>query len=659
MAAIHNIGIVAHVDAGKTTTTEHILYRSGQIRVLGRVDAGTAHTDWLEVERQRGISVRAAVTHFGWRDHSINLIDTPGHVDFSAEVERALSVLDSVVLVISAIDGVQSHTEALWQALKSMRIPTLIFVNKMDRVGVNLDDVLGQLQALDPNIIPIQAVDGFGSEFSQVIPWTALFHNEQALSGASTFNTLFAKLAEASEHLFEQYALGVEPDPIEIASELVLQVHASQVYPVLFGAALKGIGVTELMDAMIELLPVASGNAEADPSGLVFKVERDATHGRVAYIRLFEGTLKNRDEVLNVTRGLAEKVTQIRRIDVQSSSDSRELSAGDVAAVYGLRQARVGDILGRPGPWARSHNLSVPLFTVQVIPDREQDIIALAECLQELDAEDPALALQWIPNERELHVQVMGAIQLEVLAQFIADRFGLSVTFGPPTVIYKETPLQRAEGFVAYTMPKPCWAILRFDIQPGPRGSGLQYASTVRQENLLQAYQSEVARRVPEALQQGVYGWEVTDLQVTLIEGEHHVWHTHPLDFVVATPMAIMDGLRNAGTQLLEPVLTFRLSIPDEYGGRVMSELVTMRGEYETPSSQRDRLVLEGTIPLATSIDYPLQLAKLTGGRAIFSTRFLGYRPCPTGISAVRKRRGINPLDTAKYILAARSALSW
>jgi ribosomal protection tetracycline resistance protein len=654
---LRNIGIVAHVDAGKTTTTEQMLFQSGRLKSLGRVDEGTAHTDWLGVERDRGISVRAAVTRLEWQGVTINLIDTPGHIDFSSEVERALRVLDGVILVVSAIDGVQAHTETLWHALREMKIPTLIYVNKMDRLGVELPGVIEELKrVLHPSMVAIQVVNEGGLGFSCVFP---IFTEKEGDSNfvKSSLDDCFALLAEHSEPLLTAYVEGAPPDLSLLQTKLIAKVHQAEVFPVLFGASLKGIGIAELLDAVVQYIPAPQGEMDGDLSGVVFKIERDKLHGKVAYVRLFNGSLKNRDTVQNVTQALEEKVTQIRQIDVQMHRDTGLLTAGDVGAVYGMSQARIGDILGHPHHIPNLQSLSVPLLTAQVLPDNSQDYIALVEAMQELDLEDPALSMQWLKEERELHIQVMGSIQLEVLQQLVAERFCLAIQFSQPSVIYKETPKQTAIGYVAYTMPKPCWAILHFLIEPGPRGSGVKYTATVRTEDLLQRYQNEVERRVPEALQQGLFGFEVTDIQITLVEGQHHVFHTHPLDFVIATPMGLMDGLKRAGSQLLEPILQFRLSVPEEFGGRVLSELSQMRAEYENPDIKLGRFTVEGTIPLATSMDYPIQLGIRTGGRGVFTTRFLTYRDAPSDVQATRTRRGVNPLDTSKYILSVRNAL--
>ncbi|MBP1972097.1 translation factor GTPase family protein [Cohnella thailandensis] len=663
MRRMRNIGIFAHVDAGKTTTTEQILYISGKIRAAGSVDDGTAQTDYLDVEQERGISVRAAVTRFEWKGTAVNLVDTPGHVDFLSEVERALRVMDGAVLIVSAVEGVQAQTEVVWHALREQGIPTLIYVNKMDRIGADPAAAVEQIRRLlSRSAVPIQTPVGAEADYAgaeSLLP--AAFESEA--EGPSEWGALFRSvlqetMAESDEALLAAYFEKGELAEEELVSALKASSRQGTAFPILFGASARGLGVKGLLDAMAELLPPPKGDPEAPVSGVVFKLDRDPSMGRIAYVRLYNGTIKNRDNLYNESRDVVDKVTQIRRIDGRKSEDLGILQAGDIAAVYGLSRARIGDILGTAEGVPGERRLAVPLLTVQAKWRTEADYPAVVAAFQELADEDPHLDLQWLPDERELHLKVMGPIQMEVLVHVLRSRYGLDVDLGAPSVIYKETLAGAGEGFIAYTMPKPCWAILRFRMEPGPRGSGLAYRSIVRPEHLLESYQNEVARRVPEALQQGMKGWEVTDLTVTLVEGEHHVWHTHPLDFVVATPMGIMDGLARIGTKLLEPMLRFRLSVPEEFGGKVMNELILMRGAFDSPELRNGRMELEGTIPVATTLDWPARLGSMTKGRGILSTFFAGYAECPPDVREERPRRGVNPLDQAKYILATRNALS-
>ena len=650
-----NVGIFAHVDAGKTTTTEHLLYESGRIRALGDVDRGTASTDWLDVERERGISVRAATTMFEWKGVAVNVVDTPGHVDFLSEVERSLRVMDGAILVVSAVEGVQAQTEVIWAALRRLSIPTLIYVNKMDRIGADAERVLRDIREhLSPQATPVQRPVGEGDTFEGVRDlWTSA-----PVDRAELIETIAQTSETSLERYFEEGLPETEDALASWRASFRELARGGALFPALFGASNKGIGIRELMDAIAEYLPEPGGDRAAPVSGVVFKIERDKTMGRMAYVRLYRGTLRNRDAVRNLTLGADEKVTQIRKVDGQKSEDVGVLEAGDIAAVCGLQQARIGDVLGSGEGVPEEARLAVPLLTVQVHWANEADYPRVVAALHELADEDPLLSLQWLQDERELHLKVMGPIQLEILTRLLESRFGLAVTFGQPSVIYKETLRGAGEGFVAYTMPKPCWAILRFAMEPLPRGAGVEYSADVRAEDLLPQYQNEVARRVPEALQQGLYGWEVVDVRIKLVEGQHHVWHTHPLDFVVATPMGIMDGLNRIGTKLLEPMLRFRLTVPEEFGGKVMNDLVLMRASFEAPEPHAGRMTIHGRVPVATSLDYAVKLGSMTKGRAALSTFFDGYEECPPDVRAERQRRGVNPLDTAKYILSVRNALS-
>lgn len=647
-----NVGIFAHVDAGKTTTTEHILYESGRIRALGSVDSGTALTDSMEVERQRGISVRADLASFTWQGVQINLVDTPGHVDFLSEVERSLRVMDCAVLILSAVEGVQAQSEMIWNALRKLGIPTLIFVNKMDRIGADPAAVLTQARTyLSGDIVPVQ--QPLYSEREYI--GAADLWSEGADAAART--ELLEALAERDEELLELYMAGGTADLARWKRELAVRTAAGKMYPLVYGVAAKGLGVTALLDAMTQYFPRAGGDAEQPVSGIVYNIQRDKSMGRMAFVRLYQGTIRNRDTVMNYTQDVQAKVTQIRKVEGGRTEDVGALEAGDIAVVYGLSGVRIGDVLGRPEAIPQEAKLAVPLLTVRVFWGEDADDHKVIAAFQELADEDPLLDTQWLQEERELHIKVMGPIQLEILDSVLQERFGLKVTFGQPSVIYRETPSRAGEGYIAYLMPKPCWAILRFQIEPGPPGSGLVYESLVRSSDLLPQYQNETARRVPEALQQGLRGWEVTDLKITLVEGNHHVWHTHPLDFAVATPMAIMDGLAHTGTSLLEPVLQVRIVVPEENGGRVMNDLVQMRGTFEPPVLQGERMIIEGRLPLATSLDYPVTLSSYTKGRSTFTSFFAGYEPCPPDVTAERTRRGVNPLDQAKYILSVRKAL--
>ena len=632
MDSIRNIGIFAHVDAGKTTLSERILSHAGAIRSMGSVDAGTAHTDNLPVERRRGISVKATCVGFDFRGTRIHLIDTPGHVDFSAEIERSLWALDGAVLVVCSVSGVQPQTEVLFRALQAEHIPVIFFLNKTDRAGADPDAVVHQLRRL--------------------LSEHCICPDEKDAAEL---------LCEADDDLMEQYLNG---QSIDTEDHLYRLARSGAVYPVLKGSALKDEGVRELMELIPLCLPAPRDTGAL--SGVVFAAQQHKTLGRGLWVRLFGGSLENRcpvtlqngtDPLTGEPKFIQPKITQICD---PSGAPAGKLSAGEIGIVYGLGDAPIGTVLGDSSLLPRTvvpGSLRTPLITVKVIPEKKEQMNALRQACDILSGEDPLLHAQYIPTLDELQLIVMGTIQLEILQEVLQTRFDLKVTFSPPAIIYRETIAAPCEGFVAYLAPKPCWAILRFTVSPAPRGSGVTFRSTVPVSQLQMRYQNQVAQAIPLALSQGRLGWQVTDVEITLTEGGEHKFHTHPLDFIVATPMAIQDGLAKAANVLLEPVLEARFLLPADCVGKVMNDVNTMRGEVVDSVSDGDRMILTARIPVKDSMDYSVTLAAATGGRGAMSVRLHSYRECPMELGATAPRRSVDPLDTSKYILAARSAL--
>ena len=642
------IGVVAHVDAGKTTLTEQLLYRAGVLRQAGSVDQGTAQTDFLEVERSRGISVKASSARLQRGNMQVNIIDTPGHVDFASEVERALSVLDAAVLVVSAADGIEAQTELLWEALQATGTNTLFFQNKLDRAGSDTAGLLSELrEKFTPHILPLVRCTGEGSRDCAV----AL----RSLSEPDFYNEVLEMVAGLDDRIMEKYINDTPVEREELAAALGELIREGKVCPALSGSAFFGVGVEELLQVLEDCVEPVRDDPEDKLSGVVYRVTHDKTMGRVAHVRMFGGCIQNRDTV-RLSSGEEGKVSQIRRYFGSRFTDVGEARRGDVAALCGLQNARVGDIIGEAAHLA-GYELSVPLLKVRALPEKPEELYPLMTALTELAAEDPKLDMEFIPEEQEIDIHITGAIQLEILEALLKNRYHLGVTFSSPTVIYKETPLRAGRGFTAYTMPKPCWAVIDLHIEPGPRGSGLQYHSQVPNNQIFYRYQNHIETAVPRALKQGLYNWEVTDLKVTLVGGEHHTVHTHPLDFFLATPMAVMNGLVNTGTTLLEPMQAVRISAPEEYVGKVIGDMIAMRGAFDSPVISGGRFVMEARVPAATFMDYTVRLASLTSGRGMISTRFAGYEPCPLELGAVAKRRGVNPLDREKWILTQRSAM--
>lgn len=643
MRQVRNIGIFAHVDAGKTTLSERLLSHAGAIRVSGAVDAGTAHTDRMEIERRRGISVKATCVPFDWGETHINLIDTPGHADFAAEVERSMWALDGAVVILSAKEGVQPQSEAVFKALQKNGIPAVLFINKMDRVGANAQRVIRQAQKrLHTGVFLLDDDEG-----------------------------AMAALADHDEQAMEDYLIGAVYEHSVLTQRMEPLVRNAQLYPALCGSALQDVGVEALLDAVCRYLPGPSGKPDAPLAGVVFAVEDDPVMGRGAHIRLFSGEMVNRQSVNIPIRTSTDysdrehmeerKITQIRSLTIEGrGADLGRLGAGEIAVVYGLTGVRVGSVIGDPSCLPRPMDcgsLRAPLIMVRVDPVKPDDRAALHKALETMAAEDPLLDVKQYRGVE--HIRVMGAIQLEVLQELFPQRFGIPVTFGAPEVIYHETIKRPASGFVAYLAPKPCWAVIKFELEPLPRGSGIQYESIVPVRRVKDRYQHQIEQALPLALMQGMLGWQVDDVKITLVDGEDHQFHTHPLDFIVATPMALMDGLQRGGSQLLEPIAEMVITLPEALGGKIMSEIITMRGEtIETQLSEDEgEIRLVARVPVATSVDFPTRLQMLTGGRGQLSMRLHGYQDCELSQGKTCERRGVHPLDTAKYILAARNAL--
>ncbi len=634
---MRNIGIFAHVDAGKTSLSEQFLLHAGAIRSAGSVDSGTAHTDNLPVEQRRGISVHASCVRLTWKGEPINLIDTPGHTDFSAEIERSLWALDGAIIVVCGVEGVQPQTELLFETLRAQKLPVFFFINKMDRESADTRHVAAQIR--------------------------------RRLSGRAVLvndtDMLTEAICDADDAMMERYLAGETLSRETLLSRLTNLAKSGEVFPILTGSALRGQGIGAALDAVLDFLPPPDIHT-SDLCGVAFAVSHDRQLGRGLWVRLFGGKLESRDAMTlpgpidpltGEEKQVQNKITQIRGVD---GIDAGTLSAGEIGVLYGLSQLKVGQTFGNDAALPRKvrpGSLRAPLTTVRVVADTPEKTKALAAACEALADEDPLLQTRYVRATDELHIDAMGAIQLEILEDTLKSRFGLNAHFTSPTVIYRETIAREAEGFCAYTMPKPCWAILRFLIRPAARGSGVTFHSEVAGRDILPRYQHQVEQALPLALSQGRLGWPVTDVDITLVGGSHHLIHTHPLDFIVATPWGIQDGLRRGGSVLLEPILELRLRVPPDCLGRVMSDVTAMRGEVTDVQSAEDFTSVRALVPVSESLDYPTRLAQATGGRGGMSARLHSYRDCPLELGATAPKRNVDPLDTSRYILAARSAL--
>lgn len=663
-----NIGILAHVDAGKTTMTEQLLFTTGTIRELGSVDSGTARTDSMTIERERGISVRSATASVVWKNETINIIDTPGHADFAGEVERCLNALDFAVLVVSAPDGIKAHTENLLRAVSDIDLPRIIFINKLDRAGSDVEGILAELKKLSGRktvYMSVFAPENEGSETCGILPLD--------FSKAAT-----EALAEFDSEAEEAFLLDEVLPENKLKAKLCDGILNTSITPVLMGCAKTGLGVRELLDFMISYMPDSTKKSTDSLSGIIFKIEHDKTMGKLSHVRMFGGELSNRDAVAVVSpiantntadendalpaeeeSDEKDKISQIKKASGARLTDCGSVSAGDIAVLCGLTKAKVGRYIGTPMKTG-SFDLAHPLLRVKVTPaDKHPEAVPkLAHALKQLSDEEPYIDAKWENGQSEIVINLTGSIQSEILKALLAERYGIDAIFSPPTVIYKETPIKKACGIGVYTMPKPCWAIVQFMFEPMPRGYGVSYHGRIPNNQLFYRYQSHIHRSFESSLEQGLHGWEVTDFKCTLIGGEHHTIHTHPLDFFVATPMAFMNTLTNCGSQLLEPLLQMRIIAPHDLSGKLISEIVRGGGEYEQPFVRNDIMTLEAIVPFANFMDFPQKLASLSSGKGVLSTRFHGYRECPQGQGSDCPRRGVDPRDTSKWILWARGAMS-
>src|SRR5882757_1483604 len=607
-----NLGILAHVDAGKTSLTERLLFAAGVIDAVGRVDDGSTQTDSLALERQRGITIKSAVASFAIGDVTVNLIDTPGHPDFIAEVDRALSVLDGAVLVISAVEGVQAQTRVLFRALRRLRIPTLLFLNKTDRRGADPERVLHDIaDKLSPAIVT----------------------NE---------SKLVEVLAEHDDTLFAAYVDG-RPMP-DLRTQLVAQTQKALVHPVFLGSAITGAGVEELMAGIAELLPAAPHDADGPLSGTVFKGERGPAGEKIAYVRLFSGTVRVRDQL----RG--GKVTAI---------DGGIVTAGQIGKLWGLSDVRIGDAIGEPRTPTERH-FSPPTLETVVVPSRRADRGALHSALTELAEQDPLINLRQDDVCGEIFLSLYGEVQKEVIQATLADDFGVAVTFRETTTLHIERPV--GVGTAQETIKKagnPFLATIGLRIEPG---DGVTFRLGIELGALPMAFIKAVEETVTATLRQGLYGWQVTDCTVTLVRSGY--WprqsHAHATfdksmsstagDFRNLTPLVLMAALREAGTQVYEPMHRFHLDVPADTLGAVLPVLIRSGAVPLAQSVHGSSCLVEGDVPAARVHELQRQLPSLTRGEGMLDAAFDHHQPV-RGTAGTRSRSDHNPLNRKEYLL--------
>ncbi|MCD3351483.1 TetM/TetW/TetO/TetS family tetracycline resistance ribosomal protection protein [Clostridium botulinum D/C] len=625
MKNVKNIGIVAHVDGGKTTTTEQIMYLAGIIRELGSVDKGSSKMDYNSIERQRGITIFSEQTSFQWKEANINLIDTPGHIDFSSELERSLKVLDGAILIISAVDGVQAHTETIWNLLRKNNIPTLIFINKLDRVGASIDRIYKDIEKnLTKDYFPIHKTEKIEKDFEDIID---LIDENEFSKDSQEKIMLLEKLAEKDEEILEKYLEGEEITRNIFISKVQNLVKQCDTFPVLLGSAIKGIGIEKLLDSVVQLLPYHSGNNDKEFSGIIYKVKFDESIGKLCYIKVINGVIKIRDSIYN-SFGEEEKITQIRKYNGEKYINVECLTSGEIGVVCGLKNVKANDVLGNSKDINNSHTINESALISRVIPKYEEKLQELLKALQILNEEDPTLHLQWNSENKELSISIKGSIHMEVLKEVIKERFNIEVEFLEPKVNYIETVEEVSKGFCHFE-PKKHYAEVEVAIEPNYRGKGVEFISEINGDVLPYQYQNNIEKAAFEAMLHGpLIGGKVTDIKIKLINGKYHLEHTHGGDFRIATIRAVYQALQKNKVILLEPVYKYKIIVDKETGGKVMTDILKMGGEFKEPEISEDKMIIKAEVPVATSMNYKLQLLSATSGKAIVNMQFLKFDIC-------------------------------
>jgi ribosomal protection tetracycline resistance protein len=644
-----NLGILAHVDAGKTTLTERLLYTAGVIDEIGSVDAGSTQTDFLALERQRGITIKSAVVSFVVDGVTINLIDTPGHPDFIAEVERVLGILDGAVLVISAVEGVQAQTRLLLRTLRRLRIPTLLFVNKIDRRGARESELLERIcSTLTRSIVPMTSVDGLGTEAAAV----------RSSASARTAARMLDVLTEHDEALLTRYIDTGSVSGSALRAQLVVQTGRALVHPVYFGSAKTGAGIDHLVAGIREFLTTPDADPKGSLAGTVFKIERGRAGERVAFLRLHSGTIGVRDTV-RFDDGREEKVTAVCVFESGAVVSRPSAQAGQIAKVWGLGKVRIGDTIGLSGP-ATDHSFAPPTLETVVVAERPGDRGALHAALRQLAEQDPLINVR--QDGSELSVSLYGEVQKEVVQATLADDYGLAVTFRETTAICIERPAGTGAAFeIIATHPNPFLATVGLRVEAGPVESGITFRLEVELGSMPYAFFVAVEETVRETLRQGLHGWQVTDCVVTMTHSGY--WprqsHMHGTfdksmsstagDFRYLTPLVLMGALRQAGTRVYEPWHRFRIELPADTFPAVVSALGRIGGVPSAPTVFGPTYALEGEIPAGQVHVLTRLLPGLTRGEGVVDSAFERHREVRGPVPS-RARTDRNPLDRRGYL---------
>lgn len=583
------IGILAHVDAGKTTLSEQILYNTNSIRKLGRVDHRDTFLDSHNIEKSRGITVFSDQASFQLNNNTYYLVDTPGHIDFSTEMERILGILDYGIIVISAVEGIQGHTETIWQILKKYNIPTFIFINKIDREGADVEALVKDIKVkFNNNIFKL------GDNIDELV-------------------------AESNDELLEEYLEG-NLDSNRVHQEGIELIKSRRIFPYAIGSALQNKGVNEFME-LLDYYTNSDYKSNDQLRGRVFKIKYDEKNTRLTFIKILTGTVKVKDEIVK-----GEKVNAIRIYNGNKYIQANEGEAGDIIAVTGINSLNAGDVIG---DIQRNGDLEIiPTLKSKVIYDPKINIKDILGNLRILESEDPTLNIVWNEEVQEIHVSIMGKIQLEILQEIIESRFNLKVEFGPCEVLYRETIKEKTVGY-GHFEPLRHYSEVHLKMEPLPYGSGIEFESKCHTDNLGYSHQNLIKTHIFERSHKGILtGSPLVDIKFTLLTGRAHNKHTSGGDFREATYRAIRQGLEEVENILLEPFYKFKIEVNKDLLGRVMSDIQRLSGEFQSPTIINESAIIEGTGPVAKFMEYPVELMSFTSGRGIITLSYVGYDLC-------------------------------
>lgn len=681
---VRNIGIAAHIDAGKTTTTERILFYSGMVHKMGEVHEGTAVTDWMAQERERGITITAAAITTSWKDHKINIIDTPGHVDFTIEVERSMRVLDGVIAVFCSVGGVQPQSETVWRQAERYKVPRIVFVNKMDRTGANFFKVYEQIRdRLRANAVPIQIPIGSEDNFQGLVDLVEmkayLYTNDKGTDIEITDDIpeavkqiaeeyrvkLVESVAETDDHLMEKYLEGEELTNEEIGTQLRKGTIAGTIVPLLCGSAFKNKGVQQLLDAVVAYLPAPSevppiqgtlSNGEVDVryaddeaplSALAFKIMADP-YGRLTFVRVYSGVLQKGSYVLNSTKDKKERISRLIVLKADDRIEVDELRAGDLGAALGLKDTLTGDTLCDDAKPIILESLFIPepVISVAVEPKTKQDMEKLSKALQSLSEEDPTFRVSVDSETNQTVIAGMGELHLEILVDRMLREFKVEANVGAPQVAYRETIREsvKAEGkFIRQSGGKGQYGHVVITLEPGEAGSGFEFVSKIVGGTVPKEYINPAEQGMKEACETGVVaGYPLIDLKATLVDGSYHDVDSSEMAFKIAGSMALKAAANKAKPVLLEPMMKVEVEVPEDFIGNVIGDLNSRRGQIEGQGTEQGLAKVTAKVPLAEMFGYATDIRSKTQGRGIFTMEFSHYEEVPRSVAEaiVAKNKG-------------------